>query len=126
VVSLAIDGPGDVTGLPFDGVDVEVVGQRRGQVDRGAEPRVSRIARAVERPEQLCGIPSDVLHDVDLARGRPADIVDVRPEHPERRPQAGAGRDPKAGFHPSERELEPVGGQETGRRVAALPVPAVE
>ena len=33
-------------------------------------------------------VEADVLHDVDLAARRPADLVDVRPEHPEGRPGA--------------------------------------
>ena len=86
---------------------------------RSADAAAARVARAVERAQDLVGSPPHELHDVDLAGGRPADLVDVRPQHPEGRPQAEAARHPDARLEPAVLDLEPALGQQPRRGVLA-------
>src|SRR5439155_17245146 len=86
----------------------------------------ARVSRPVQRPEHLGGQAADVLHDVDLARLGPADLVDVGPEHPECGPQAGALRDLDARLEAAVGRLETILGQQAGRGVLAGPAIARE
>src|SRR6185503_648285 len=80
-----VQPPGDAVGRPVDSVDVEVAGEvlvdRAGRADAPADAGMAReMHRGVDGPR----LAADDLHDVDLAARGPADLVDVRAEHPER------------------------------------------
>src|SRR5690606_22280762 len=86
----AVDRPGDGVRLPVDREGVERVGKclPAGQCVPGADPTIAGVAGAVDRAVHSGRLATDVLHDVDLAAGRPADAADVVAQHPERGPQA--------------------------------------
>ena len=62
-------------------------------------------------------VEAHVLHDVDLAAGRPADLVDVRPEHPEGRPGAAPRGQLRPDLDLAVEELGAPPGVEAGGRV---------
>ena len=64
-------------------------GRRVGRADAGR----TGVAGAVDGAVHGVRLEADVLHDVDLAAVRPADLSDVLAQHPERRPHALAPRD---------------------------------
>ncbi len=67
---------------------------------------------------------ADVLHHVDLAGVRPADLADVVAEHPEGGPHALAPRHLEPRLDVSVRLRETARGVQAGRRVLAAAVPA--
>ena len=57
------------------------------------------MPKPVNRREHLVRLVPDSLHNVDLAALRPADRVDIRPQHPDRRPHATPARQLRANLH---------------------------
>ncbi len=121
-----VEIPDDPVRLPLDCVGVVGVGDRPAQVDDLAVARPAGVPGAMQGAEHLVGRSPHVLHDVDLARLRPADPVDVGAEHPERGPQAGARRHLDAGLDPAVGHLEPVLGHQPRRGVLARAVGALQ
>jgi len=107
-------GEGDVIGLvneeangggiPFDGIDVEVVikmgiaGQGKCAGEVGGVLAGGGIGRAVERAVYCAGLFANVLHDVYFAAAWPAYGGDVVAEHPKSGPHALPLRDFYAGL----------------------------
>ena len=70
----------------------------------------------VHRPVAAPGVRADVLHHIDLSAGRPAHLVDVGAQHPERRPGAAAAGDLEAAPPPPPYVVgEAVSRREPGR-----------
>ncbi len=86
----------------------------------------ARVAGAVQRAKDLVGQAADVLHDVNLTGLRPADLVNIGTEHPERGPQPGPARRLDARLDPAIGDLEPVLGQQPRRGVLAGAVVALQ
>src|SRR5215467_6551247 len=84
-----IDIKANLSRFPLDREHVEIVGELFSVRQRKGSTDSSRcIANAVQCTMHRRGLLADVFHDVDLAAGRPADFIDVAPEHPEGRPNA--------------------------------------
>ena len=99
VIENAVDVPANFAGLPFHGKGMVVVSHRIGQIVDAAEALAAGVAGTVDRAKDLVGL-ADVLHDVDLARLRPAGAVDVGAQAPEGRPQAAPRRTWRASTRP--------------------------
>src|SRR5688572_11794698 len=110
-----VNEPGDSVWLPINRKDVVVVRDRRVQVIGIPIALPTRITRTMQGPKDFIGHASDKFHDVNLTGLRPADLVNIRAEHPERRPQARALRylDPR--FDTAIRYLEAILGEEPRR-----------
>ncbi len=123
----AVDVPGDRVGGPVHGEGVEVVGERlrRSAACTASSARAAGVAGAVHGAVHVAGLAADVLHDVDLAAGRPRVLADVVAEHPERRPDALPARhlDPRLELPVRLGEL--VRGQQPGGGVLAGAVVAL-
>ena len=124
----AVHVPADLVWLPLDGIHVKVIRERfaiRIFVP-GANPSSARVARAVDGAVHRGGLAPDVLHDVQLAGLRPADLADVRAQGPEGRPQSLAKRDLETGFNPPVGKLGLVPRDESRRGILARPIVADE
>src|SRR5688572_20610431 len=91
-VLLAIDEEVDALPVPLDGVDVELL-RRFGNGDLVAFVRLLDVVvlPGVHVRVDDSRVEADVLHDVDLAAGRPADLAHVRAQGPNRGPGSPAG-----------------------------------
>ena len=75
-------------------------------------------------PRTSFGPPAHELHDVDLPGLRPADLLDVVAEHPERRPEARGTGNLDARLDPAVLELAEVPREQARRRELARAVVA--
>ena len=126
VVVDAIDEPVDLIRPPLHGEGVVGAGHAAGEIERGAEAGAAGVARPVDGAEHVVRELADVFHDVDLARLRPADFVDIRAQHPEGGPEAGgAGRNQGAGLDAAIFEFVLLGRDQAGGGVVAGAVPAL-
>src|SRR2546423_15008887 len=89
----------------------------RGAV-RPADAARARVSRPVHGAVHDRRLAADVLHDIDLARLRPTDSVDVVAEHPERRPQTLPARNTDARLEAAVRLGEEPFGLDPRRGVA--------
>src|ERR1700680_3226406 len=91
-IKVIVDIETDCAGCPLDGEDVKVFGKGRtsGKSVRRANTVRAGISRTVNGAVNESGLFTDVLHDVNLAAGRPAGFFDVVAQHPE------GGADPPA------------------------------
>ncbi len=120
-----VEVPADDVRLPVHPVGVEGVGQRLSDGAAAGDPAAAGVARSVDGAVHGVRLPPDVLHDVDLAGGRPADVAEVVAEHPERRPDSLTSRDLDARLEPPVRLAERGRGQQSGRGVLAPAVVAL-
>ena len=79
------------------------------------------VARPVEGAMQDARLLATVLHDVDLAAVRPAHLLEVGPQQPERRPDPLPHRELDARLEPAARLLEEALRVDAARRVVAGP-----
>src|SRR5439155_5132076 len=111
--------------LPLHREDVIVVGERALRERVGpADAVAAGVAGSVNGAVHRLRLAADVLHDVDLAGARPTDGVDVVAEHPERRPDPLAARDPDARLEAAECLVELPLCLEARRGVRTRAVPA--
>ena len=102
--------PGDPVGFPLDGVGVEVIGDVVLLAVPFAEAQGAGIAGPVQCAHDQVRLSADILHDVHFTAIGPVFPIEVRAEHPERRPQASAGGHLEARFDPAILEfLQPLG-----------------
>src|SRR5215472_10008492 len=107
-------------GLPLDREYMKIVRESAaGQRVNGGQRGRTRVAGPVHAAMHLVGLLADVLHDVDLAAGGPADGIDVVTEHPERGPDSLPGRNLDASLEAPVGLREVGGGLQAGRGVAA-------
>src|SRR6188508_3462087 len=82
----------------------------------------TRITGTVQRAAVVADLLATILHDVDLAAVRPADVGDVGAERPERGPDALATRLADPGFEATVRALEATCAVDARRRECAAAV----
>src|SRR5713226_1248973 len=102
LVQIPIHVEPDDVGFPFHGKDMEIVAEFSAREDiSGRQGILAEVAGAMQTAVHLCRFFADVLHDVDLAAKRPFRGGDIVAEHPERRPDSLALRDPDPCFEAS-------------------------
>ena len=119
-----VDVPDNQVGLPLDGVGVVGAGHWPGEAVDVAEALAAAVAGAVNGAEDGVRVAADELHNVDLARLRPAHLGDVVAERPEGRPKARAAGQLDPRLNPAVPELELVLGEQARRAVLARAVVA--
>jgi hypothetical protein len=115
---VAVHDPGDGVAAPFDGKQVKVLVEAATLIGVAAEQGIpTRVTRAVQGSADHVGNLATVFHDVDLPAAGPADRFEIRPQHPEGRPDTLADGQLDPGFEAPVRMGELALGLDAAGRV---------
>src|SRR5438034_5935438 len=123
VISLVVDIPGDLAGVPGGRVHVKVAAERWADRARRADAAAPGISRPVDGPVYRRRPGAEMLHDIDLTATGPSGLADVLAEHPERGPDPASTRDLYPRLYEPVPERHPVPADQPRGGVLAAGVP---
>src|SRR5207247_9101926 len=127
VVDGVVDEELDLDRIPFDGKDVEVVGEGPAVQREAANERCSpRVPRTVHGRAGGRDIAAVILHYVELTALRPRRRGKIATQHPERGPETLTGRQLDARLHASGGRVHFAARIDLGGCVAARTVVTVQ